>query len=383
MRILIATPLYPPDAGGPATYSKILKEELPKRGIDTRVVSFGEVRHLPKIIRHTVYFFKILRAGKDADIIFAQDPVSVGLPACLASRILRKHFVVKIVGDYAWEMHAQRAGAREFLIFNFQFFKKKRFITPDEFQKQRFGIMAELRRLVERGVARCAARIIVPSAYLKKIMMLWGAPQEKISVIYNSFDPVSISEDKKEIRALLGIDGTVVFSAGRLVPWKGFATLIEILPDILKEFPDTKLYIAGDGPDRDALALKAKDCGLATNIVFLGALPREMLLRYIKAADIFALNTGYEGFSHQLLEAMSIGTPVVSTDVCGNPELIENGKEGVLVSYNNHAEFLAAILEMLRGQIDTETLARAAKEKAAQFTKERMMNDAMRVFSQI
>ena len=103
LKILICTGIYPPDIGGPATYSKLLFEELPKMGIETRVLSFGEVRHLPKILRHFVYFIKVLKMGRRADIIYAQDPVSVGLPAMLAAKILRKKFILKVVGDYAWE----------------------------------------------------------------------------------------------------------------------------------------------------------------------------------------------------------------------------------------------------------------------------------------
>jgi len=74
MKILIATGIYPPDIGGPATYSKLLKDELPDRGIDVKVLSFGEVRHLPKIIRHFSYFLKVLKLGKGANVIYAQDP---------------------------------------------------------------------------------------------------------------------------------------------------------------------------------------------------------------------------------------------------------------------------------------------------------------------
>ncbi len=85
MKILIATGIYPPDIGGPATYSKLLKDELPGRGIDVQVLSFGQVRHLPKIIRHFSYLLKILKLGRGVDVIYAQDPVSVGFPALTGS----------------------------------------------------------------------------------------------------------------------------------------------------------------------------------------------------------------------------------------------------------------------------------------------------------
>src|SRR3989344_3451656 len=96
-KILIATGIYPPDIGGPATYSKLLADELSKHNFNVSVLSFGEVRKLPKVLRHIIYFFKVWRRGKKADIIFAQDPVSVGLPAVLAAEILTplKSFKIK------------------------------------------------------------------------------------------------------------------------------------------------------------------------------------------------------------------------------------------------------------------------------------------------
>ena len=164
MRILICTGIYPPDIGGPATYSKLLFDELPKRGIEVKVLSFGEVRHLPKIIRHFAYFLKALKLGRKADVIFAQDPVSVGLPAMLASKILRKKFMLKIVGDYAWEQYSARGGSASGG-------QNKNFITPENFQDKKFDFKTEIRRKIQRYVAKNAKRIIVPSNYLKNIVL--------------------------------------------------------------------------------------------------------------------------------------------------------------------------------------------------------------------
>src|SRR3989344_2133170 len=110
VKILIATPFSTPDIGGPATYSATLSRELPKRGVDVCIVSFRDVRWLPRGIRHLVYFFKCLWSGRGADVIYAQDPFSVGFPALAAARVLRKKFLLKIVGDYAWEIFQGSAG---------------------------------------------------------------------------------------------------------------------------------------------------------------------------------------------------------------------------------------------------------------------------------
>ena len=151
MRIVIATPLYPPEIGGPATYAKLLLEGLPKKGIEVDLVKFSDVRHLPKIIRHFVYYRRVLKAARSADVVLALDPVSVGLPAMKAAKKAGKPFVVKIVGDYAWEQGRQRFGVTQNL---------------DEFVRTTtvpFRVSV-LRRIQTRG-APCATRVIPPLRY--------------------------------------------------------------------------------------------------------------------------------------------------------------------------------------------------------------------------
>src|SRR3990167_1262831 len=98
-RILIATGLYPPDIGGPATYSKLLFDKLYTYDVQVEVAWFGEVRYLPKIIRHIVYFFMVIKKSKGMDAIYAQDPLGTGFPAMFAAMATRKRFFLKIVGD--------------------------------------------------------------------------------------------------------------------------------------------------------------------------------------------------------------------------------------------------------------------------------------------
>lgn len=361
--LLVATPLYPPDIGGPATYTKFLEEHLPKRDFDVLIVPFSEVRRLPYIIRHIVYFFKVLSRGKEADIVYALDPLGVGVPAGLAAKILRKRFFLRIAGDRAWETAVQKFGVTDSL---------------DDFSRSDKYPNAILR--LKRGQAfgaKLAEKIIVPSAYLQTIVSNWGVPKEKIRVIHNAFEPVTDRESKDAAREKLSLSGAVLLSAGRLVAWKGFEALIQVMPKLLDEFPNSVLYIAGDGPEKDKLFGLSYELRQSGKVVFLGVLPKETLLQYVKAADVFLLNTFYEGFSHQLLEAMSLGTPVVSTTVGGNPELIESGKDGLLVEYNNKREILHAVQRLIRDKELSETVAAAAREKARQFGTEKAVQAFM------
>src|SRR5487761_2311315 len=102
MRIVIATPLYPPDSGGPATDTALLEKHLPAHGIDVDVYSFGRVRHLPRGIRHLRYAYGLWKCARTAEAIVAMDTFSVCLPAALVARVAGKRFIVRVPGDFAW-----------------------------------------------------------------------------------------------------------------------------------------------------------------------------------------------------------------------------------------------------------------------------------------
>ncbi len=144
---------------------------------------------------------------------------------------------------------------------------------------------------------------------------------------------------------------------------------------LLNEIPDAVLYIAGDGPEKNRLLELSYELRQRGKVVLLGALPKETLARYIKAADIFLLNTFYEGFSHQLLEVMSLGTPLVTTTAGGNPELAEDGKDALLVQYNNKEALFRATLRILHEEGLANSLSFRAREKVWQFSKERAVAD--------
>lgn len=363
-RILIATGLYPPDIGGPATYSKLLADELPRRGFFVEILSFGEVRRFPKVIRHLVYLIKILRRGRGTDIIYAQDPVSVGFPAIIANFILRKKFILKIVGDYAWEQGVQRFGVKGLL---------------DDFVAKKYGFKVELLSIIQKFTVHHADKIIVPSQYLKKIVSTWGVDDNKIEVIYNAFNIPPLVTQEQNTKQRVNLSKLVLLSIGRLVHWKGFDALIDIMPQLTLQVSGAKLFIIGSGPDEAKLRSQIDDKLLDNNVFLLGQLPHNELAKQIKDADIFILNTGYEGFSHQILEAMALGVPVITTNVGGNPEIIENGVSGILVEYNNKTEIKNAILNLYNNDQLKNELIKNAKEKVKEFSKTKMIEHLIKV----
>ena len=371
MKLLIATPLYPPEIGGPATYAHTLERELPKRGIDVVVLPFASVRHLPKVFRHIAYFWKVLFALHGVDVLLMLDPVSVGFPAELAALIRGKRTVLKVVGDYAWEQGQQRFDVTA---------------TLDEFSRmpsRLFLTQVGVLRMVQSFVAEQAEHIIVPSKYLKGIVTSWGISPDKISVIYNAFDGVGELSTKLATRKELGISGHVLISAGRLVPWKGFRALIDVVRGLRVEYPDLTLFIAGSGPDDARLRSHIVNQNLAGVVVMLGGVSHDTLMKYIRSADCFVLNTGYEGLSHQLLEVLAVGTPIVTTSVGGNVELIEHGVTGLLVSHDDEEAILHAVTTLLGDHKKGATMVRNGKAFVEQFTTKRMVDETKAVFDSL
>lgn len=365
MKILIATPLYPPDVGGPATYAKALEDALPSHGVEVVLVSFHAVRHLPKGIAHLVYAFKLFRASRGCDAILALDPVSVGLPAAIIARLTQIPLVVKIVGDYAWEQGRQRFGVTQGL---------DEFVVMDA---THFTRSVRTLRKVQTFVARSARQIIVPSEYLKRIVSAWGIPSGAITVVYNTFNGVGVLPSRDTLREELGLSGAIILSAGRLVPWKGFGTLIGLMREVRQTIPDAQLIIAGGGPLEGELRAQVAQEGAEEFVTLLGNIPHDELMRYIAAADLFVLNTGYEGLSHQLLEVLAVGTPIVTTNVGGNPELIEDGVTGILVPYDDNNRLYAAIATLLLDKKLSHQCTENGKQFVAQFSKERMISGTL------
>ncbi|MEN9621724.1 MAG: hypothetical protein RLZZ67_158 [Candidatus Parcubacteria bacterium] len=360
MKILIATGIFPPQIGGPATYSKLLYDELPKRGINVEIATFGDYLDKPKVVRHFLYFLELLRKAADVDMVYALDPVSVGLPALIASQIRDKKFVLRVAGDYAWEQGTQRFGVTDIL---------------DEFAKttEKYSWQVKLLKKVQTYVAEGAFRIIVPSNYLKGIVSAWGISPDKVTVVYNGFHVALSKTLRTSVRKKLGLEGSVIVSAGRLVPWKGMKELIETLPHVIKEVSDARLVIVGDGPEKKNLEEYVVSLGLSERVRFTGKLSQKELFDYVKAADVFALNTAYEGLSHQILETMAIGTPVITTGIGGNPEVIQNGKTGILLAPNDIPAFTKALTDLLSSRAVAFSIAQAAKKAVGKFTDEAML----------
>ncbi len=357
MKILLATGIYPPSIGGPATYAKILSDELPPRGVDVKVCSFDTFRRYPKIIRHFLYFLYVCLNTSGCKIVYALDPVSVGLPALFAARLLRKKFVMRIGGDYAWEQSMMKYGITD---------------TLDIFIHKRYGWRVRLLKGIQKYTACRARFIITPSEYLKGIIVAWGVPASSVVVINNFVNSQKISPvSREELRSRFGWNTTVIVSAGRLIPLKGFEGLLRTLQRLDAKY---HLIIVGSGPLEQKLHQSIQDKNLSDRVKLLPSIKQDLLFDYMRAADVFILNTSSEGFSNTLIEAMAQEVPVVATRPGSNSELIAHGKSGLLFEFDNVPEMKAMIETVCTDARLAQTCTQNAKASLFRFNKDVLLD---------
>jgi glycosyltransferase involved in cell wall biosynthesis len=286
----------------------------------------------------------------------------------LAARLRGKPVVIRIMVDGAWEISHRRGWIGG--------------DTIDAFEGKRYGFKVGLVRFLQKRWWGMCARIIACSDYLRRIPIeRYGVPEAKLQLVYNSYHGPKASdvvETRDEARAKLGLapDRRYLLTICRLMVWKRVDGILRAL----KRLPaDVHLLVAGDGDMQEPWTALAAELGLAERAHFLGNVPHAKIPLYIRAADVFVLNSEYEGLSHPLLEVTTLGTPIVCTGVCGNPEVVEHGRNGFLVRPGDDAALTSSIEALIE---DRDLAARFSAEgvrRATRFTRDATFPEVERV----
>ena len=179
-------------------------------------------------------------------------------------------------------------------------------------------------------------RVIVTSNSMKwELQNHFHLPPDKIDVIPNAIDPTKYQKNfnRELVRGRYGISPNerLVLFIGRLVPQKGVEYLIRAVPLILKEHPEARFVIVGEGWSRDNLERLALSMGYKDRIQFRGFIPDHELINLTLSADVLVVPSTYEPFGIVALEGMAAGVPVVASNIGGLAEIIEHDHTGVLV----------------------------------------------------
>ncbi|UKP00670.1 glycosyltransferase family 4 protein [Nostoc sp. UHCC 0870] len=375
MKICIISGIFPPDIGGPASYVPRIATNLVEQGHSVNVVCLSDIlndndgdQYLFPVIRISRQLFKpwrflktiitIWKFAKNADLLYVN---GLNFESMLAASILNIPTVYKIVGDYAWE--------RSQLWNHFNG-------TLDEYQVAHKGLLLKFLDWIRTLPLKKTTKIIVPSLYLQRIVEGWGISSDKIVLVYNA---VEVQEAQSAI-ALPPFPGKTIITVGRLVPWKGLEAMIKTM----QYFPQDRLVVIGNGPLKSNLEELIQKLRIGDRVLFMGSLPQKQVFSCLKQADVFILNSSYEGLPHVVLEAMTAGTPVIATNAGGTQEVVEDCKTGLLIPVGDELALKSAIEKIFNQSDLAQVLVSNANEYIqSRFSNFNMLEQLENVLSQV
>ena len=273
--ILIATPIYPPDIGGPAQYAVMLRDGFEKSGHTVSVVSYGTLMRLPTGVRHLAYLCKLVPHAFSADTIVVLDTFSAAVPAIMLAKLLRKKTIVRVGGDFLWESYVERTH-EPVLLSEFYTNSSQRQLLYTQKEKKIFDLTMY--------VFRHATHIVFSTVWQRDIMMKpYDIVSSKVRVIENLY-PARAKRNLVPKKKLILSPSRDIF----LKNTHGLEAAFEILK---QRFID--IYI-----------------DTATS-------SREVLLDRMSLAYCLVVPSLSEVSPNIVIDAVTMGVPVVVTEDCG------------------------------------------------------------------
>ncbi|MBT4850130.1 glycosyltransferase [Candidatus Parcubacteria bacterium] len=330
MKIILATPLFPPEIEALSTYTKDLAEHL-KNDHDivvaayaTRVEKMSGIdilkinKRRPLVVRLFNFTVKLFGASKGADVIYAQNAVAVGLPAIIVKSLKRIPVVINFAEDEAWKRAMSQNLSNRSLV---DFLKNE---CPDKKNHQIINLQG--------WVLKHATKVMVSSQAMADIVSeSYHVPKDKIIVNYRPEDKV------QKLSLPVEVKKGQIFTTGRLVDWAGYDRLIQAMTKL----ENAKLIIAGDGPARKGFEKLSKELGVEDRVKFLGQISRAENWHLRKTSQVYFANFSNNNFLRETSLSLLAGVPVIAFDTALAREILSEN----LVDKNNLADKLKTLLE--------------------------------------
>src|SRR3989338_5729490 len=298
MKIILATGIYPPDIGGPATYTKALAQELIDLKHEVSVITYSHhadhtdpwpVVRISKsggpILRWWRYSRAIKKHGADADIVYAFSSVSCGIPLKI-SGVRKPKKILRLGGDFLWERYTDRGGVLGL--------------------REWYRTIGHLQFAICHWVLKHFDHIVFSSAFQRDIYLDHYKDLPAYSVIENALKGggTVLHEKHDPFRFLV---------LGRLVRFKNLPPLL----DAVKKLPHATLTIAGSGPMERNLRSQAQSLGISDRIAFVGNRDGRDKQKLFFDHDLLVLPSLTEISPNTALEARGVGLPVLLTEQTG------------------------------------------------------------------
>lgn len=315
MKILIATGIYPPEAGGPAFYAKSLKGVFEKNGHTVTVRTYTAVeRRLPIGLRHIYYFLKTIPAYLRADWVLVLDTFSVGFPIALMKMLFGGTAILRTGGDFLWENYIERTDEK--IVFP-QFYIHKRNFTLKE----------ELIYRLTRFTLTQMSRVIFSTAYQRDVWMdPYHIDQKKVAIVENAYAltlGTSVLSTRKNFLCVVRGD----------MKWKNTDTLERAFARAKEKQPDIELDLFYDIP-REELLKRLAEC-YAVILVSLGDISPNFIMEALSVGKPVILTTE-NGITNRVGESVLLVDPLDETAI--TEALVAMCDEKVHTDYRNKAK---------------------------------------------
>src|SRR5210317_977648 len=355
MNILITVGIFPPDVGGPASFVPKITNHLINMDNKVKIICLADEENLLledeldvfRIKRSTylpIRWFKtislIIKHGRKSDILFVN---GLGVEAAIANLYLRKKIVRKIVGDPVWE----------------RFYNKKRtFETFDDFQNLKQNLYVRIQKLIRNWSISSSEVVITPSDHLKEFINRIN-PKTEVLKINNG---IEITEFKRSKAPLHEFN---ILINSRLVVQKNIHFVIEAMGSIKNL--DVNLKIIGEGGEFERLEDLITNLNIQNKVKMIGKVENNLISEYLKTSNLFIQASDYEGLPHSILEAINYEVPILSTEVGGCKDLLDNGDRGFIISSPPNKYQIAESINFI---INNSTSAHQKALKAKNYIRE-------------
>jgi phosphatidylinositol alpha-1,6-mannosyltransferase len=354
MRLLVFTTQFPPDVGGVETMSWQLSKQFHAKGVAVTVLApdLAGASEFDKTHNVPVERFSL----GASDTIIAKSRQKRDLVRMLRRTI--KDFQPDGMLCTEWDPCAYLAGLASRRVPYFLIAHGMELMQlPSRFPAR------QSKALLRRRTLKNAHRIFAVSKFTREVVIALGVPEERVSVIPNGVE--SCTEPGTTSKGTNG-SKKILLTVSRLVPRKGHDAVLRAMPQILEEMPNVLYRIVGTGPEYDRLVSLSRALQVQSSIEFCGEVSDGERDRLLTGCDIFLLPTrqtptDFEGLGIAVLEAMQKGKPVIVTRAGGVPELVDEGRTGVVVEPESHDALAQATLDLLKNPARAREMGENAK----------------------
>jgi glycosyltransferase involved in cell wall biosynthesis len=226
---------------------------------------------------------------------------------------------------------------------------------------------------------------IAASEAIRTMLVEDGIPPERTCTVHEGIDVDRVAGvPPANVRAefWMPTHAPVVGNIGALVPHKGQRYLIDAVPLVMREFPDVRFVIVGEGELRQMLEHQIRELHVEKHVLLTGF--RTDVLSLLKGFDVFVMSSVTEGLGTSLLDAMAAARPIVATTAGGIPEVVTDADTGLLVPPRDAHRMAEAITALLRAPAERERMGRAGLARVRErFSAERMVAGTLAVYERL